>query len=294
MYGEDDNSILLINNGDQVKLKVFLRDKGLSRRLITKALKKGQISLGNKVCTGKEQINSDAKILFRMEDERSDMIPEEMELDILYEDSDVLALNKRPFQLVHPTPNHQDGTLANGVAWYFLKNNIKRKIRIINRLDRDTSGVILFAKNPFGHQQMAMQMEERTVEKIYLAVVHGNVRNDSGIIDRPLGKHEDGIRQKVSIDGSRALTRYRVIERFAQGTLLELDLLTGRTHQLRVHLSHLGNPIMGDNLYSKFISPINRQALHAYKMSFNNIRSKKRVIVEAELPEDIKELINIL
>lgn len=294
MYKEDENTILLINNGDPVKLINFLKNKGLSGRIIRKALQKGEVLLENKVCKGKEQVESGAYVFFRMQDEHSDMIPEEMELDIIFEDFDILALNKRPFQLVHPTPNHQYKTLANGVSWYFLKTGIKRKIRIINRLDRDTSGIVLFAKNPFGHQQMAKQMENGLVDKTYLAVVHGNVKNDSGLIDMPLGKHEDGIRQTVRRDGSKSLTKYRVIKRFSQGTLLELDLLTGRTHQLRVHLSHMGNPIMGDNLYSEIEAPINRQALHATKISFNNLRFDKRMTVQAKLPEDIKNLIKIL
>ncbi len=294
MYKEDENTLIFINNKEKIDLNSFLKDKGLSGRMISKALRGGKIKIDSNVCKGKDTVQRGEKVCFMMEEEDSDMTPQKMELHILFEDLDILVLDKKPFILVHPTPNHPEGTLSNGVAYYFIEKGLKRKVRIINRLDRDTSGVIVFAKNPYGHQQLAGQMEKGSIEKKYLAVVHGIVDSDSGAIELPLGKHEDGIRQTVRKDGSKALTKYRVIERMQDSTLLELELITGRTHQIRVHLSHIDHPIMGDNLYSELEAPIDRQALHAHSLAFYTPRSGECVNIKAEIPEDMKELINIL
>ncbi|MGM0397166.1 MAG: RluA family pseudouridine synthase [Bacillota bacterium] len=294
MYREDENTILFVNNGKSTELDLFLREKGLSGRMISKALKKGDIILEGTSCNRKAIVPSGSSIWFHMEEEESDMEPQEMDLSILYEDLDIMVLDKKPFILVHPTPNHPDGTLSNGVAEYFIKNGLRRKIRIVNRLDRDTSGVIIFAKNPYGHQQLASQMEDGSVRKKYLAVVHGIVKKDNGEISEALGKHADGIRQAVRKGGLEAVTRFKVLERFNEGTLLELELLTGRTHQIRVHLSHIGHPIMGDNLYSDKSAKIDRQALHAYSMSFNAPRSGESLTIKSNLPDDIQKLINFL
>ncbi|WP_422485275.1 RluA family pseudouridine synthase [Gudongella sp. DL1XJH-153] len=294
MYNEDENTLIFINYEETIDLKSFLKDKGLSGRMISKALRSGEIKINSNSCKGKDIVNKGARVYFRMEEEDSDMMPQKMDLEILFEDLDILVLDKKPFILVHPTPNHPEGTLSNGVAYYFIEKGIKRKVRILNRLDRDTSGVIVFAKNPYGHQQLAGQMEKGSIEKKYLAVVHGIVKSDSGLIDLPLGKHEDGIRQTVRKDGLQALTKYRVMERMQDSTLLELELVTGRTHQIRVHLSHIGHPIMGDNLYSEMEAPIDRQALHAYSLSFYTPRSGECVNIKTDMPEDMKKLIRLL
>jgi len=294
MLNEDINKLIFINKGEPKNLRDFLKGKGLSGRMIKRALIGKDISIGGSVCRGGEMVPKGTAVSIRLADEDSDMKPQKMELEILYEDLDLLVLNKPPFTLVHPTPNHPDGTLANGVAEYFLESGLRRKIRIVNRLDRDTSGITIFPKNSFGHQQLAFQMDQGWVEKRYLAIVHGVMDRDSGEINIPIGKHEDGIRQRVMDDGLDARTRFNVIDRMEDSTLVELELLTGRTHQIRVHLSYLGHPIMGDNLYSQKEGQIRRQALHAYGMSFLSPRTDERISLRAEMPEDMKNLINLL
>ena len=294
MPKEDGNKLIFINKKEAKGLRDFLKERGLSGRMIKRALMSKSISLEGSVCRGNEIVLEGRAVHVGIADERSDMKPQKMILEIIYEDMDLLVLNKPPFMLVHPTPNHPDGTLSNGVASYFLEVGLKRKIRIVNRLDRDTSGIIIFPKNSFGHQQLASQMDHGEVEKRYLAIVHGVMEKDSGEINLPLGNHEDGIRQAVRSDGSEAITRFKVIERMEDSTLVELELLTGRTHQIRVHLSQLGYPIMGDHLYSQRESQTGRQALHAHRMSFLSPRSDERITLQAEIPDDMKNLINSL
>ncbi|MCR3954999.1 MAG: RluA family pseudouridine synthase [Gudongella sp.] len=294
MPKEDANKLILVNKAEAKGLRDFLKEKGLSGRMIRRALMSKSICLEGSVCRGDEIVLEGRAVHVGLADERSDMKPQKMNLDIIYEDVDLLVLNKPPYILVHPTPNHPDGTLSNGVASYFLEVGLKRKVRIVNRLDRDTSGIIIFPKNSFGHQQLASQMDHGEVEKRYLAIVHGVMEKDSGEINLPLGNHEDGIRQAVRSDGSEAITRFKVIERMEDSTLVELELLTGRTHQIRVHLSHLGHPIMGDHLYSQRESQIGRQALHSHRLSFLSPRSDERILLQAEIPDDMKNLINLL
>ena len=294
MHKEDPNTLVFTNKKAPRDLTSFLREKGLSGRMIRRALINGDISMGDSTCKGGEIVPMDRQVCIRLADEDSDMKPHKMQLEIIYEDMDLLVLNKEPFTLVHPTPNHPDGTLSNGVASYFLECGLKRKVRILNRLDRDTSGIIIFPKNSFGHQQLAAQMEHGKVVKKYLAIVHGNITKDWGEINLALGKGEDGIRQVVRDDGAEAVTRFKVLERVGEGTLVELELLTGRTHQIRVHLSHMGYPIMGDHLYSHGESHIDRQALHAYGMSFVSPRTDEMISLHAEMPEDMKNLLNFL
>lgn len=294
MSKEDTNRLIFTNGKEADSLIDFLKEKGMSGRMIKRALKNKEISIGGEVCRGGEIVPKNSTVHIDLADEDSQMKPQKMKLDTLYEDMDLLVLNKPPFILVHPTPNHPEGTLSNGVAYYFQECGIKRKIRIVNRLDRDTSGIMIFPKNSFGHQQLASQMDENRVEKRYLAIVHGVMEKDRGEINLPLGKHQDGIRQAVREDGVQATTRFKVVERMKDSTLVELELLTGRTHQIRVHLSYLGHPIMGDHLYSKREAPVERQALHAYSMSFLSPRTNEPIIVKAEMPDDMKNLLNIL
>lgn len=291
MFREDENTVFFSNKGDNTKLKDFLSDRGISGRMLRKLLKDRQVFMDEKPCKGNEIVLAGKNVWLRMEDEESDMEAEKTSFGIVYEDLDLLVVDKDPLILVHPTPNHPRGTLSNAVAWYFMEKKIRKKIRIINRLDRDTSGVMIFAKNPFGHQQLANQLDLGTLEKTYLAVVQGNVAKDSGEIDRGIRKQHDGIRQEVSEDGLSALTRYRVVERFKEGTLLEVEILSGRTHQIRVHLESIGHPIIGDHLYGTRSPLIERQALHAYSLEFNSPRTGERISVKAEIHQDMQKLL---
>lgn len=228
-----------------------------------------------------------------MEDEINNINPENIKLNIVYEDNDLLILNKEEDIVVHPTKSHQSNTLSNGIAYYFKEKNIKKKIRFVNRLDMDTTGILIVAKNPFAHQQMAIQFENNTVEKKYLALVEGIVKKEEEIIDEPIGREEDkSIRKIVTPKGQQALTKYKVKARLKEATLLEVQIFTGRSHQIRVHLNHIGHPIIGDTLYNKKSPYIKRQALHSYYLKLKHPRTKENIEFIAQLPKDMSLLID--
>lgn len=225
--------------------------------------------------------------------ESQDIPPENLNIQVVYEDDDLLIVNKPPFMVVHPTKMHQSGTLANGIIHHFRAKGDNSIVRLVSRLDRDTSGLIMVAKNQFSHMNLAKSMEKNEIKKSYISIVHGNMPKVEGTIDEPIGRVEnDTIRRGVVADGQRSITHYKVIDTFEEGQLLELVLETGRTHQIRVHLSHCGHPIYGDSLYSEYNDEalINRQALHAYGLSLPHPRSGNILTFKIEIPEDMEEL----
>jgi 23S rRNA pseudouridine1911/1915/1917 synthase len=228
-------------------------------------------------------------------DEISYFPPESIPIQPIYEDDDLLIINKQPGVVVHPTNGHPDHTIANGVTQYMLDTDQSFKIRFINRLDRDTSGLLALGKNSHAQDGFVKQMKAGVVEKKYLAVVKGIFPDDQGTIDQPLGRPDpDQVHRGVVDGGHPSVTHFRVIKRYPSGyTLLELILETGRTHQIRVHLSHLGYPIVGDTLYGCADDQlIKRQALHAESLSFLHPVTGKPLNLEAPLPEDMVELLN--
>ena len=289
------NFIELKNTKASLNLEEFLYNKDISGRMFRKLLKSGNIKInGKSVKSKKIELKCGDVVFLFFPEERIDIKPQSIDIEVLYEDEDILAINKEPFMLVHPTTNIRDNTLSNGVANYFLKNHINNKVRVINRLDRDTSGVILFAKNSFGHQQIAMQLEKKTALKKYCALVEGILEIKEDLINEAIGKSQDGIRQCIRPDGLESITKYKVIEEYKNSSLLELQILTGRTHQIRVHLKYLGHPIVGDTLYNKECKEIKRQALHASSITFKKTRIDEMLEIKATLPDDILQLIEIL
>lgn len=230
-------------------------------------------------------------------EESSDFIPQDIPLDIVYEDDSLLIINKQPGFIVHPTKGHPMNTLSNGVMKYILDTEQSFKIRFINRLDMDTSGIVAVAKNPHSQADFMKQSQDGKVKKGYLAIVKGLIPNEQGTIDLPIGKlQEDQVKRGVVENGRPSITHYSVMERFKSGyTLVSLFLETGRTHQIRVHMSHIGYPIVGDHLYgdsNPFL--IERQALHASKLSFSHPVTGEPLVLEAPLPADMAELLNKL
>lgn len=217
--------------------------------------------------------------------------PIDMELDIVYEDSEILIINKEPFLVVHPTLKKVDKTLANGIVHYFLKTTGNITVpRFYNRLDMNTSGLIVVTKTAFAQ---AFLQDKVDVRKKYVAVVKGIVEKDEFIVDTPIGRIGENLRREIlSVEkgGQEAKTAVKVLKRYEDYTLLECELFTGRTHQIRVHLSSLGHPIMGDELYEGLDIRVKRQLLHAYKLTLVNPKSKIEQSFEAELPVDIKKL----
>ncbi|MCL1809919.1 MAG: RluA family pseudouridine synthase [Clostridiales bacterium] len=226
--------------------------------------------------------------------ERSSFAPEDVPVIPLFEDEDLLVVNKPAGYVVHPTKGQPAHTMANGIAKYIADTGQAFKIRFVNRLDMDTSGILVIAKNAHCQKELISQMSENKVVKKYVAVVHGTVLDDSGVIDAPIGLlNPDENRRTVMSSGRPSVTRYSVLERFAKGyTLVELRLETGRTHQIRVHMSHIGHPVVGDFLYGgENVLLIERQALHACCISFCHPATGSIVEVTAGLPADIEKLI---
>ena len=223
------------------------------------------------------------------EEENSNIVPKDIPLDILYEDDYIIALNKPPHMPVHPSIEHFDDSLSNGLKFYFDNIGLKRKIRPINRLDRDTSGIVLFAKFPF------IQYSLKNYHKEYVSIVNGKIEKD-GIIDKPISRKDNSIIERcVSNEGKRAITEYKVLKNFSidnkEYTLLRCILHTGRTHQIRVHFSSIGHALLGDTLYGVESNLINRQALHASRITFLHPMTKKEINISCTLPYDMKKII---
>jgi 23S rRNA pseudouridine1911/1915/1917 synthase len=270
------------------KIKHILIEKlHISSRLLIKLKLANKISCnGLKVYTShtvKENDLIEADIDFEEED---NIKPEMMDLAILYEDEYIIAINKPAGVVVHPSMLHQDSTLANGLKYYL---NNKKKIRPINRLDRDTSGIVLFAKNEYVQECIEI------IYKEYIAIVEGKPIPTSGTINAPIERKAGSIIERcISNNGQNAVTKYEVIKTYNNISALKLVLLTGRTHQIRVHMAYIGNPVLGDTLYGTASNLIDRQALHSYKTDFIHPITKDTIRIQAPIPEDIKKIIEKL
>lgn len=216
---------------------------------------------------------------------------ENLPLDILYEDEYLLAVNKPAGQVVHPTPRYPEHTLGNAVAGYWQRQGEPRPFRPVHRIDRNTSGVVLIAKNRFAHQQLAWQIEHGLVEKTYLGFIPGHLTDHEGIWSGPIGLAEGSyIQHTVRSDGLPALTHYRTLKTYKEASLLEFILATGRTHQIRVHCRFAGHPLLGDDLYGGDTTRISRQALHSFRYRFKHPAGKEIITIKAPLPQDLRQL----
>lgn len=295
LYEENHSLIVLDCQTEGLSLEEFLYGKEISGRLFRRLYKKKHIYLNGKFVRKSTQVNKGDKVSIYMEDEDNNIIPEKMDLDIVYQDHDILVINKPPDIVVHPTKSHQEGTLSHGISHYFKDNGINKKIRFVNRLDMDTTGILIVAKNPFGHQQLGIQLEENTVIKKYLCLVEGVLEKDQDTIDLPIGREEDRSIKKIVTDkGQNALTTYKVRERFKDTSLVEVQIFTGRSHQIRVHMDHIGHPIIGDSLYNKESPYIKRQALHSYYLKAKHPRKDAYIEFIAPLPQDMEDLIDLM
>ena len=237
----------------------------------------------------------------RLPDESSDFTPEDIPLDIVYEDDDLIIINKQAGIIVHPTKGHPEHTIANAVMKYMEDSGQSFKVRFANRIDMDTTGIIIVAKNANAQDALSSQMRRNTVVKKYYALAQGDMPEDHFSIGLPVGRpSQESIRRAVMTEGGKeAYTEVNVLERFASQkygdhTLVEVILHTGRTHQIRVHLSHIDHPIAGDVLYDGKTDLMQRQALHAYYIEFDHPMTKERVSFETGLPDDIKKAVETL
>ncbi|SKC63863.1 RluA family pseudouridine synthase [Maledivibacter halophilus] len=280
-----------------IKLKEVLYDKlKLSGRLARKIKRSKNIFVNDYNISLDSSLRKGDIVKVIMPNETNNFKPQDIPIDVAYEDMDLLIINKQPNIVVHPTKGHYDNTIANGLANYLQKTGQVFKIRFINRLDMNTSGLLMIAKNPFAQQKLSDQMSKNAVEKKYLAVVRGVIKNKYGTVDVPIGlTDEDRIQRKVIKDGRRSITHYQVLDSYNDASLVRLTLETGRTHQIRVHMKYIGHPIIGDELYGYVDKElINRQALHAETLRFYQPRTGEEKLVRAEMPQDIEQLITKL
>lgn len=280
------------------KIKDYLKGvQGFSTRFVRGAAFDNRLFVNGKTARLSYKLKYEDKIEIEVtKSESQNVEPEKMDIDVAYEDMDVIVVNKLPGMVVHPTKSYQSGTLSNGLIYYFREKGENCIVRLVNRLDMDTSGLVLIAKNQFSHMALARDMNKESFKKEYIAVIHGHLKPESGTIDKPIYRDEGGSLKRIIDDrGQKSITHYEVIEKYEDSEMVRLVLETGRTHQIRVHLSSMGNPIFGDSLYGvEEKEYINRQALHAYKLQFPHPRSGKVVSIETELPDDMKELVSKL
>lgn len=281
----------------ELTLKKVLLDKlNMSVRFINKMKKDRNILVNSKYQTLSYETKVGDLIEVRIDEESNQFEPQNLDTQVMYEDFDIMMINKPPYMVVHPTKSHPDKTIANGLMFYLKDKKENPRIRFVNRLDMNTSGLLIVAKNAYAHHLLSQDMKENKVIKKYIAIVKGVIEEDSGTIDQPIYKEaEDTIKRIVDERGQKSVSHFNVIERLEDATIVQVLLETGRTHQIRVHLSHLGYGIIGDELYGHVDeSLIKRQALHAHELEFNQPRTKEKIDFKAELPDDMKELINKL
>lgn len=290
-------NLISYTSDEESTLKEILLDRlNFSVRSLSKMKRDQTVSVNGEFKKPSTKIKKGDLIEVKIEEDMAGFEPQDLDLKVLHDDFDIIMVNKPPFMVVHPTKSHSDKTIANGVTDYIIKKNEKVKVRFVNRLDMNTSGLVIIAKNAYAHHTLSVDMKEDKVEKKYITVVKGIVKDDYGTIDEPIYRPtEDSIKRVVDDRGQASITHYKVLERLNDATLLEVKLETGRTHQIRVHMNHIGHGIIGDELYGYVDENlINRQALHAYSLEFNQPRTKEKLKFEAQLPEDIKILIEKL
>ncbi|SDE52024.1 RluA family pseudouridine synthase [Sporomusa acidovorans] len=266
----------------------------LSGRKIQKLTRqKGVFLNGRPVFLQKQLKLNDTLRVLVLQDVAYGVEPEPGAIEILYEDNCLLVVNKPPFQLVHPTGQTITGTLANYLAHYLAEQGILTTIRAVHRLDRETSGCVIFAKDSRSQTLLEQQLKDKTLTRSYQALIKGSINPPFGKIEAPIGPHPSfPNRRAINPQGEAAITHYRTIQSFSDATLLALTLETGRTHQIRVHLAHIGHPILGDRMYGIRTPLISRQALHANLVHFEHLENKQVVTVEAPLPADFTRLIH--
>jgi len=276
-------------------VREFLKEQSISKTALTDIkFAGGGIFINGTPVTVRHRLSKGEilKVVFPPEAPSSDLQPENLPLHIVYEDAYLLVVNKPPYQQSIPSRESSSGSLANALIYYYYSIGHNATVHLVNRLDRDTSGLLLVAKHRHIHHLMSEQQKAGKLKRIYEAIVHGDFAIESGTIDAPIGRKDDSIiERQVREDGQKAVTHFKVVENVGKWTHVQLQLETGRTHQIRVHLSHIGHPIVGDDLYGGERKEIARQALHCCKLRFQHPMDKRKLVFDAEMPNDMKELL---
>ena len=300
-----DTYLFEIQENQQMRLDKYLAEQfpEQTRSYLQKLIKDGEVLVnGKNVKTGYQLSKGDEVSVNIPEPKELDVEPQKMDLDIVYEDDDVILINKPKGMVVHPAPGHTTDTLVNGLL-YHCKDNLSgingvARPGIVHRIDRDTTGILIVCKNDMSHNSIAAQLKDHSINRRYRALVHGNLKEDTGTVEGAIGRHPID-RKKMSINeknGKPAVTHYTVLERFGNYTLIECKLETGRTHQIRVHMSSIGHPLVGDEVYGPAKCPfkLQGQCLHAMVLGFVHPRSGEYMEFSAELPEYFEELLRKL
>lgn len=297
-----DNQIEVIIKEETGRIDKALNDRlaDYSRSQIQQWIKEQHVSIDGKVVKANYKVNAGDKVLIEIpEPEELDLVPENLDLEIVYEDEDVVIVNKPQGMVVHPSAGHPNGTLVNGLL-YQIKNlsTINDVVRpgIVHRIDKDTSGLLMVAKNDRAHEALAKQLKDKTSLRKYVALVHGEIPHEKGRIEAPIGRSKVNRKMQAVIeDGKPAVTHFEVLKRFEGFTLIELQLETGRTHQIRVHMQYIGYPVAGDPLYGpKKTLKGNGQFLHAKLLGFEHPTTGEMMVFEAPLPEIFKKTLKQL
>lgn len=283
----------------------------LSRSAAARLVESGEITVGGRPCDKKYKTRTgDIVEITIPEAEEYEAVAEDIPLDIVYEDDDIIVINKPSGMVVHPAPGNYNGTLVNALL-YHCRGSLSgiggvMRPGIVHRIDKDTSGLLVVAKNDAAHNVLSAELAHHGIEREYHAIVKGGFSNGGGTVDLPIGRHPVD-RKKMAVllrdeTAKEAVTHYEVIERYSGMTYLRLRLETGRTHQIRVHMSHLGHPLLGDEVYGKGKNSFEKQhaplldgqMLHAKRLSFNHPRTGERMVLECELPSNFKAVLDIL
>ena len=300
-----ENYLFEIQENQQMRLDKYLAEQfpEQTRSYLQKLIKEGQVLVNGKtVKSGYQLSKSDEVSVTIPEPKELDVEPQKIDLDIVYEDEDVILINKPKGMVVHPAPGHTTDTLVNGLL-YHCKDNLSgingvARPGIVHRIDRDTTGILIVCKNDMSHNSIAAQLKEHSINRRYRALVHGNLKEDTGTVEGPIGRHPVD-RKKMAINernGKPAVTHYTVLERFGNYTLIECKLETGRTHQIRVHMTSIGHPLVGDEVYGPAKCPfkLQGQCLHAMVLGFVHPRTGEYMEFSADLPEYFKDLLKKL
>lgn len=289
-------SYIVKNNEHFDNIKEVLKTKfEISDRLLLKLKTNNKIFLNGKATNIKTPVNSNdiIEILMDFDEDNTNIVPTKMKLNILFEDDSLLILNKPAGFPIHPSMLHFEDSISNGVKYYFDSIGLKKKIRPVNRLDKDTSGIVIFAKNEYVQECLVRQMKRNEFIKEYIAICEGVLAKTSGVINEPIARKENSIIERcIDSKGDIAITHYDIIKSNQNLSVVHLKLETGRTHQIRVHMAYIGNSILGDTLYGKASNLINRQALHSYRISFMHPVTHKKIELTAPLFEDMEKIIN--
>ena len=285
---------------------------GLSRSAAARLCEDGNVVLGGKPCAKNAKLAEGDELSIELpEPEPTEALPEDIPIDIVYEDEDIVVVNKPQGMVVHPAAGNESGTLVNALLWYCGSSlsGIGGVIRpgIVHRIDKDTSGLLVVAKNDAAHLHLSDQLKTHTVSRVYEAIVLGNIKNDSGTVNAPIGRHPTdrkkmAVLRGMGVHAREAITHYSVVERFGQFTHVRCELETGRTHQIRVHMSSLGHPLLGDGVYggagTRFEAAhkalIHGQCLHAGRLKLIHPRTGEHMEFCAPMPDDMASVLEIL